>query len=308
MMSYNIVQFFLPFTSYPYKGEAVPCPACGHSDSKPLVSLDRRLKRLPTSMCGHCGLLYTNPMPTDAELATYYQEYYRFDYQTATTEPKERHIRKRRAEAANRAAHLEGLLKPGARTLDFGCGSGEFVGTLLSSGYDAHGFEPGDTYGNYAKSLYGDRITVAGWQDIKADTPFDLVTCFHVVEHLRDPVAAMQQMARWAAPGGLVYIEIPDLGKAHPNKGFGALHFAHLTGFNQHNLVVAAARAGLTPERVISPTGVIFRRAEMPTGTIESEARQGRDLSEKLYGNGRMVSNYLRYQLGKITGANRSEG
>jgi len=40
-MSYNILQFFLPFTAYPYKGEAVPCPACGHSDSKPLVSLDR---------------------------------------------------------------------------------------------------------------------------------------------------------------------------------------------------------------------------------------------------------------------------
>ncbi|MGJ8569544.1 MAG: class I SAM-dependent methyltransferase [Hoeflea sp.] len=307
MMSYNIVQFFLPFTSYPYKGEAVPCPACGHSDSKPLVSLDRRLKRLPTSMCSHCGLLYTNPMPTDAELATYYQEYYRFDYQTATTEPKERHIRKRRVEAANRAAHLEGLLKPGARTLDFGCGSGEFVGTLLSDGYDAHGFEPGDTYGSYAKSLYGDRITVAGWQDIKADTPFDLVTCFHVVEHLRDPVTAMRQMADWTVPGGLVYIEIPDLGKAHPNKGFGALHFAHLTGFNQHNLVVAAARAGLTPDRVISPTGVIFSRADMPASAVESEARLGRDLSEKLYGNGRMVSNYLRYQLGKITGANRSK-
>ncbi|WP_435662219.1 class I SAM-dependent methyltransferase [Hoeflea sp.] len=306
-MSYNIVQFFLPFTSYPYKGEAVPCPACGHSDSKPLVSLDRRLKRLPTSMCSHCGLLYTNPMPTDAELATYYQEYYRFDYQTATTEPKERHIRKRRVEAANRAAHLEGLLKPGARTLDFGCGSGEFVGTLLSDGYDAHGFEPGDTYGSYAKSLYGDRITVAGWQDIKADTPFDLVTCFHVVEHLRDPVTAMRQMADWTVPGGLVYIEIPDLGKAHPNKGFGALHFAHLTGFNQHNLVVAAARAGLTPDRVISPTGVIFSRADMPASAVESEARLGRDLSEKLYGNGRMVSNYLRYQLGKITGANRSK-
>ena len=307
-MSYNIVQFFLPFTSYPYKGEAVPCPACGHSDSKPIVSLDRRLKRLPTSMCNHCGLLYTNPMPTDAELATYYQDYYRFDYQTATTEPKERHIRKRRVEAANRAAHLQGLLQPGARTLDFGCGSGEFVGTLLAAGYDAHGFEPGDTYGSYARSLYGDRITVAGWQDIKADTPYDLVTCFHVVEHLRDPVAAMQQMARWAAPEGLVYIEIPDLGKAHPNKGFGALHFAHLTGFNQHNLVIAAARAGLTPERVISPTGMIFRRADVTADTIESEARLGRELSEKLYGNGRMVSNYLRYQLGKITGANRARG
>jgi len=304
-MSYNIVQFFLPFTSYPYKGEAVPCPACGQADSKPLVSLDRRLKRLPTSMCGHCGLLYTNPMPTDAELATYYQDYYRFDYQAATTEPKEKHLRKRRIEAAQRAKQLEGLMEPGARTLDFGCGSGEFVAAMLEAGHDAHGFEPGDTYGNYARSKYGERITVAGWQDVKFDAPFDLVSCFHVVEHLRDPVAAMHQMAEWVVPGGLVYVEVPDLGTVHPNKGFGALHFAHLTGFNRHNLVVAAARAGLTPERTISPTGVIFRRAQMPAEAIENEARQGRELSEKLYAGGRVVSNYLRYQFGKLTGSSR---
>lgn len=306
-MSYNILQFFLPFTSYPYKGEAVPCPACGSSDSKPLVSLDRRLKRLPTSMCSHCGLLYTNPMPTDAELATYYQDYYRFDYQAATTEPKEKHIRKRHAEAAGRAAQLEGLLTAGARTLDFGCGSGEFIGAMLASGYDAHGFEPGDTYGNYARALYGDRISVAGWQDVQFDAPFDLVTCFHVVEHLRNPVAAMQQMAQWTVPGGLVYIEVPDLGIVHPNKGFGALHFAHLTGFNRHNLVVAAGRAGLKPERTISPTGIIFRRADMPVDALETDARQGRELSERLYGDGRMVSNYLGYQFGKLTGSSRAK-
>lgn len=306
-MSYNIVQFFLPFTGYPYSGEAVACPACGADNSQPLVSLDRRLKRLPTAMCGHCGLLYTNPMPTDDELATYYQDYYRFDYQAATTEPKVRHINKRRTEARRRVMQLEGLLEAGARTLDFGCGSGEFVGAMLEGGYDAHGFEPGDTYGNYARTLYGERITVSGWQEFKVDAPFDLVTSFHVVEHLRDPVAAMQQMAQWTGPGGLVYIEIPDLGVIHPNKGFGALHFAHLTGFNQHNLVVAAARAGLTPKRMVSPTGVVFRREQMPDDAIEAEARCGRELSEKLYGDGRMVSNYLRYQLGKLTGSSRTK-
>jgi hypothetical protein len=100
----------------------------------------------------------------DAELAIYYQDYYRFDYQAATTEPKERHLRKRRAEATKRAAQLEGLLEPAARILDFGCDSGELVRAMLEKGHDSHGFEPGDTYGSYAKSGYGERITVAGWQ------------------------------------------------------------------------------------------------------------------------------------------------
>jgi 2-polyprenyl-3-methyl-5-hydroxy-6-metoxy-1,4-benzoquinol methylase len=239
----------------------------------------------------------------DAELAIYYQ--------AATTEPKERHLRKRRAEATKRAAQLEGLLEPAARILDFGCGSGELVRAMLEKGHDSHSFEPGDTYGSYAKSGYGERITVAGWQAgrlagwqaVMFGAPFDLVTCSHVVEHLRDPVAAMQQMAEWTVPGGLVYVEVPDLGSNDPNNGFGALHFAHLTGFNRHNLVVATARAGLKPERIIDPTGIIFRRAEMVADTVENEARQGRELSDRLYGGGRIVSSYLRYQAGKLGGS-----
>ena len=305
-MGYSLFSFFLPFTGYPYEGRDVPCPACGSENVKPLVSLDRRLKRLPSACCGHCGLIYTNPMPTDAELSDYYANFYRFDYQAVSSEPTERHLRKRRNEAAGRAAQVTELLDSPVRTLDFGCGTGEFVTAMSELGHDAYGFEPGETYGNFARRRHGDHVKVSGWQN--ADFPeesFGLVSCFHVVEHLAQPVEAMKKMAQWARPDGYVYVEVPDIGQEKRNKGFGYLHFAHLINFNTHNLVVAAAQAGLSPVKRVSPTGIIFRRGEIAADVIDTEAERGRALADRLYGEGRMISNYLRYQAGKITGANR---
>lgn len=305
-MGYSLFSFFLPFTGYPYEGTDVPCPACGSDDVKPLVSLDRRLKRLPSACCQHCGLIYTNPMPTDAELADYYANFYRFDYQAVSSEPTERHLAKRRKEAAFRAEQVRDLLSTGMRTLDFGCGTGEFVSAMADLGHQAHGFEPGETYGNFARRKHGDRIKVSGWQ--QADFPaggFGLVSCFHVVEHLAQPVEAMKKMAEWASPDGYVYVEVPDLGQSQRNKGFGYLHFAHLINFNTHNLVVAAARAGLVPVKRVAPTGIIFQRGDMPEAMIAEEAGRGAALAQSLYGEGRMISNYLRYQAGKVTGASR---
>lgn len=304
-MKYSLLSFFLPFTRYPYEGHAMPCPGCGHGKSTRVAGIDRRLKRLTTVACNHCGLLYTNPMPTDAELNAYYSDFYRFDYQAASTAPKEKHLAKRRNEAAIRVNQLEGLLPAHARTLDFGCGSGEFVTAMLALGHDAHGFEPGETYGSHAQSLHGERISIKGWQEVEYPERFDLVTCFHVLEHLRNPVDALKQMARWSAPDGRVYVEVPDLGSARGNKGFGALHFAHLLGFNHHNLIVAAARAGLVPEKIISPTGIIFRHGTIDDAAVENEAAKGSALTSALHGNGKMMSNYFRHQYRKITGAYR---
>lgn len=304
-MQYSLLSFFLPFTGYPYQGQAVPCPGCGHDGSTRLAGLDRRLKRLSTVACDHCGLLYTNPMPTETELNAYYANFYRFDYQAASSAPKDKHLAKRHKEAAMRLIQLEGLLPANARTLDFGCGSGEFVTAMLSLGHDAHGFEPGDTYGSHACALHGDRISIKGWEQVQYPERFDLVTCFHVLEHLHNPVDALRQMADWSAPDGRVYVEVPNLGSASGNKGFGALHFAHLLGFNHHNLVVAAAQAGLVPEKTVSPTGIIFRHGAVEAKDLEAEAARGRELTRQLHGDGKMVSNYFRHQFKKITGGYR---
>ena len=294
----TIARLFLPLIKYPYHGRHIACPVCEGQSWRIICRLDRRLKHLPTAMCNHCGLLYTNPMPTDAELGIYYAELYRFDYQMAVSAPKEQHIRKRDREAQARIGALEGLLKPGARTLDFGCGSGEFVSQMVEAQYDAQGFEPGESYGNYARQRLGDRIRVARWQDVEYGEKFDLVTCFHVIEHLNDPLAAIRKLVSWLKPGGLAYIEVPDLMPERDRKGFGFFHFAHVIGFGHHTLVLAAARAGLVPVRKVSPTGIIFRlgASEDP----ELLAARGLAAATEHFVTDSPYRRYLAYQAGKL--------
>lgn len=292
------LKLLLPLTRYPYAGEVSPCPVCGCWDATVVATLDRRLKRLPTASCAACGLLFTNPLPTAEELSLYYEKFYRLDYHWATAVARPRHARKAIRLAGIRADHVADVLHPGARTLDVGCGRGELVGLMLQRGYDAHGIEPGEAYGSHAKQQFGDRIQLTTWQKADFAGQFNLVTCFHVLEHLREPIAALRQIADWLRPDGIAYIEVPDLGDSETNKGFGAMHFAHILGFNQHNLLLAASRAGLQPERIMSPTGIVFRR-----GTPLDEAslaNDGLQLSTRLYGDGGAYHRYLRYQIGKL--------
>jgi 2-polyprenyl-3-methyl-5-hydroxy-6-metoxy-1,4-benzoquinol methylase len=299
-LRFDLIKYFVPFTKYPYEGSQVACPVCASDHHESVSTLDRRLKRLPTSVCSHCGLLFTNPMPTDDELAQYYSRYYRLDYQGARDAPKQRHLTKRVGEAEARAIHIKPHLTKPARTLDFGCGTGEFVANMLAAGHDSHGFEPGETYGRYARENLGDRIRIQRWQEIDYPYTFDLITCFHVLEHLKDPVVALQRMVSWLSPEGMIYVEVPNMGSSLPCKGFGGLHFAHVIGFNHHNLLFAAHCAGLKASQVISDTGIVFRRGHL--SDPNDQAKRGHDLAMSLFGNGNAARNYLKYQLSKIWG------
>ena len=77
---------------------------------------------------------------------------------------------------------------------------------------------------------------------------FDLVTAFHVLEHLPDPLGVLRRMLGWLAPGGSAVIEVPNVA------GAGARLFGrywsgldmprHLVHFTPATLTALAERAG----------------------------------------------------------------
>jgi SAM-dependent methyltransferase len=296
MNPFEVARHLLPFTRYRYEGEAVSCPVCGFDNYTAVAGLDRRLKRLSTVKCDRCGLLRTNPMPSAEELDLYYERYYRLDYQGAVSAPRARHLRKRTGEAAERRDWLRSRIPAGSRTLDFGAGSGEFVSAMLEAGFDAHGFEPGAAYAAYARERLGERLTVSGWRDVKFAGEFDLVTCMSVLEHLSTPVEALQAMVSWLKPGGKVFIMVPDM-QRHAQKGFGALHFAHVVGFNHHNLQYAAGRVGLRMIDMVNPTRLLFECGAAPDMT--ELARRGLATARECYIDRSPVAAYFAYQFGK---------
>ncbi len=263
----NTARNLLPFTGYAYGGESVACNLCGCMDRVVVCRFDRRLKRLETIACEECGLIRTDPMPTEAELVAYYAKDYRRDYQFAYGKtPPRAHLRRTAREAEVRMAFIAPALKKGASILDFGSGSGAFLSLAKKHGYQVMGIEPGEDFATYARDKHGVEVIIAPWQEVQlADGRFDIITASHVLEHLREPVSALRQLARWLSDDGAIYVAVPN-GFAQRDQTFQHFHFAHVHTFTPQTLIWAAGAAGLELDPRIAPqdTTMVFRKASQP--------------------------------------------
>lgn len=84
----------------------------------------------------------------------------------------------------------------GKTALDVGCAYGYAVGILESFGYDACGIDISKYSVKQAKENHSADLVVC---DVQKGFPFkngifDLVTCFEVLEHLRNPLEAIKNM------------------------------------------------------------------------------------------------------------------
>lgn len=96
-------------------------------------------------------------------------------------------------------------LPPGGRLLDVGCGTGALVAAARAAGLDAMGVEPDPEMAALAGSSLGSEVVVARLPDLPhADDGFDAVTANFVLNHVDDPRAGARELARVAAPGGVV--------------------------------------------------------------------------------------------------------
>jgi ubiquinone/menaquinone biosynthesis C-methylase UbiE len=114
--------------------------------------------------------------------------------------------------AENSAAYLLGHLSPGQRLLDVGCGPGTITIDLAAR------VAPGPTVGvdadhgvlaRAAEAAAAARVDVSfrtgdAYALDAEDASFDVVHAHQVLQHLGDPVAALSEMRRVCAPGGVV--------------------------------------------------------------------------------------------------------
>jgi SAM-dependent methyltransferase len=81
-------------------------------------------------------------------------------------------------------------------------------------------------------------------EDLTPVARYDLVLLVHVLEHLPSPTDALSRIGRLLAPGGRLYVEVPNFAGPHaaPGKQF---HIAHIYNFTPATLRMLAAKTGL---------------------------------------------------------------
>lgn len=99
---------------------------------------------------------------------------------------------------------LVGRLPARGRMLDVGCGTGALVASA-PAGLEVVAVEPDPEMAGLAGSATGRDVVLAGLPDLPlADDGFDAVTASFVLNHVDDPRAGARELARVAAPGGVV--------------------------------------------------------------------------------------------------------
>jgi SAM-dependent methyltransferase len=246
-----------------------PCNLCGAREGTLIEDKDRRGRPLTVACCKVCGLAYVDPLPSVSELAAFYAQRYRREYKSAAT-PRLQHIYRAGCVALDRLRTVALLARPPARVLDCGAGGGEFAYLTARLGYRLTGIEPNDGYREHARAEYGVDLRPGTLEDAWFEAgEFDLITAFHVIEHLRDPRHGLAKLAGWLKPGGHLYIEVPNA-LTEVSSPANLYHSAHLFYFAPGPLVRLARLAGLSPVLVDGPpsqanlTAVFRRGARLP--------------------------------------------
>lgn len=187
------------------------CPVCAAPSRSTGISVDTDA-HYAVMRCPRCRLAFTTPRPTPEQLTAYYGESYfgggeegsAFGYDDYEGE----------SWASINASNSWDLLgswagsakrRPG-RLLDVGGATGEFAARATADGWDAVVCEVGESA--RAQASAKGLTTIATLDEAVGE--FDLISMFHVLEHLIDPLADLHRLRELTSTEGHLVIEVPQ--------------------------------------------------------------------------------------------------
>ncbi len=183
------------------------CRLCGASNCPPVLDCDRfRVRRCPS-----CTTLWCDPLrlPEDAEDEDE-QDAEHADGQAIEDTYLSVDDTIQRENTA-RLALIQRLAPPSShpRLLEIGCMHGGFVVQAQRAGYEAHGLDISGRAVDWAAQHNPGLVDFGTLDESQPDQSLDVLAGFNVVEHMDDPGAFLDHVARVLRPGGVFVAETP---------------------------------------------------------------------------------------------------
>ncbi len=199
--------------------ETVNCPVCGSQHFHEIIKAPDRFSveqglKFSIVGCDICGFRFLNPRPEAAEISAYYMnaEYQPFISAQAKQKMWDRLYRQVRVFALRRKRERIEKLKTGGRLLDVGCGTGEFLFEMEQHGWQVEGIEPDESAVKFACEHFGLHVKVGDEKELEGvEKQYDVITLWHVLEHVSSPQKLMVNCENLLADRGLLLLAVPNI-------------------------------------------------------------------------------------------------
>lgn len=212
-----------------------PCPICDHTESKSLLFFENfqffsdsdlpKQVDLHEKQCRNCGAIYLNPCYSNEGFSILFDEAGK-SYGSTEGRPTEQ----------MNWLNEKNLLKDSFKILDIGCGTGHFLASLpknvnkVGVDIDAPSIE-------LARTLSPEiEFICSGFDDLEYSAPIDVITMFHVLEHLPNPKSTLQRLYDLSNKDTKLVIEVPIIENGLTNDINGFFSVQHLTHFSRNSL------------------------------------------------------------------------
>lgn len=228
------------------------CPVCGgRTFTDMIVCKDYTVSKTEFAIqqCAGCGFALTNPRPANEHLGAYYEsDEYISHSNTSKGLVSKMYQRVRKYTLKKKVEMVTALAGKKGALLDIGCGTGDFLNASREAGWKITGIEPSPSARQMAKTNHGLDILDEPLLDTLPNQSFDVITMWHVLEHVPDLPGRMQTLKRLLAPGGTLIIAVPNR-NAHDAGHYGKFWAAydvprHLWHFRPNDIRALAKTHG----------------------------------------------------------------
>ncbi len=238
------------------------CPVCLNPSTVPaFAGSDTLFEMTPQEFnlqsCAACHSLFLNPLPSPDAISGFYPS----QYWWSAARPG----LLKRLEAIYRKVALRGHIRfimtalsgspNGQRLLDIGCGSGTLIGLLKKRGLSVLGIDTSEEASQLAAHESDVRVIVGRLDQAGFGiSSFDIVTMFHVIEHVTNPREVLGEVQRILKPGGILIAQVPNI-DSWQFRWFGAKWYGldvprHVVDYSQQSIVKLLEDTGFSVRRI----------------------------------------------------------
>ena len=191
------------------------CPFCDSENTVPFIEcIDHTVSGeiFPILTCNDCSGKFTSNAPDLTGIGRYYQS----DAYISHTDSRKglfntiyQIIRNVTISQKNKFVIGKAGLKKGS-ILDYGCGTGNFLSSMKKSGWKVQGIEPDPNARQKASVAAGEVIHTPDHINQIASSYLDVITLWHVLEHVHDLHHVIAEFKRILKPQGVLVIAVPN--------------------------------------------------------------------------------------------------